>query len=169
MKKGVVFLGLGFAFLLTQAQERPTHEIHAAMLYDFIKYVQWPNETEKGEFVIGVIGDESIYNTLQEWYGGKPRGTKKFAVKLLSSPSEASDCHVVYVGKFKSNEFDHVKNSIAGKPVLTITDANGLGQKGSCINFKVIDGKLKFELNQSTVNSSNLKVSNQLSSMAILI
>ena len=44
-----------------------------------------------------------------------------------------------------------------------------MGQKGSCINFKVIDGKLKFELNQATVTGSNLKVSTQLSSMAILI
>ena len=35
------------------AQERPTHEIHAAMLYNFIKYVQWPNEGEAGEFVVG--------------------------------------------------------------------------------------------------------------------
>jgi len=52
---------------------------------------------------------------------------------------------------------------------LTITDGNGLGQKGSCINFKVVDGKLKFEMNQGTLTGSNLKVSSQLSSMAILI
>jgi hypothetical protein len=76
---------------------------------------------------------------------------------------------VVYVGKSKSKEFENVKNTITGKPVLTVTDGNGLGQKGSCINFKVIDGKLKWELNQSTFSNSNLKVSNQLSSMSILI
>ncbi len=62
-----------------------------------------------------------------------------------------------------------VKTSTTGKSVLTITDGNGLGQKGSCINFKVVDGKLKFELNQGVVTGSNLKVSSQLSSMAILI
>ena len=76
---------------------------------------------------------------------------------------------MVYVGKAKSREFDNIKNNVTGKSILTITDGNGLGQKGSCINFKVIDGKLKFELNQATVTSSNLKISSQLSSMAILI
>ncbi len=65
--------------------------------------------------------------------------------------------------------FDVIKSSVTGKSVLTVTDGNGMGEKGSCINFKVIDGKLKFELNQATVSGSNLKVSTQLSSMAILI
>ncbi|MFD1002913.1 YfiR family protein [Ohtaekwangia kribbensis] len=151
------------------AQERPPHEIHAAMLYNFIKYVQWPNEGEAGEFVVGVIGDDNVFNTLKQWYDGKPKGSKKYVIKKLSSPAESSDCQVVYVGKSKNKDFDTIKNTTAGKSILTITDGNGLGQKGSCINFKVVDGKLKFELNQATVNGSNLKISSQLSSMAILI
>jgi hypothetical protein len=151
------------------AQERPTHEIHAAMLYNFIKYVQWPNETEAGDFIVGVIGEEKVFNTLKTWYDGKPKGTKKYVIRLLATPAEAADCQVVYVGKSKSREFENIKNSIAGKSVLTITDGNGLGQKGSCINFKVIDGKLKFELNQAVVTASNLKVSGQLTSMAIML
>jgi hypothetical protein len=90
-------------------------------------------------------------------------------IKKLSSPAESSDCQVVYVGKSKNKDFDTIKTNTTGKSILTITDGNGLGQKGSCINFRVVDGKLKFELNQATVNGSNLKISSQLSSMAILI
>lgn len=150
------------------AQERPTHEIHAAMLFNFIKYVQWPDDAG-GEFVVGVIGEDDVFNTLKTWYDGKPKGNKKYVIKKLSSGTDAASCHVVYVGKSKSKEFENVKSTIDGKPVLTVTDGNGLGQKGSCINFKVIDGKLKWELNQSTFSNSNLKVSNQLSSMSILI
>lgn len=151
------------------AQERPTHEIHAAMLYNFIKYVQWPNESDPGDFVVGVIGDENVLNTLKQWYDGKPKGSKKYVIKKLASADEANTCQVIYIGKSKNKEFENIRNNITGKPVLTITDGNGMGQKGSCINFKVIDGKLKFELNQGMVNSSNLKVSGQLSSMAIVI
>lgn len=151
------------------AQERPTHEIHAAMLYNFIKYVQWPDEGAGGEFIVGVIGEDNVFNTLKQWYDGKPKGTKKYVIKKLSSSLEASACHVVYVGKSRSKEFENVKNSVTGKSILTITDGNGLAEKGSCINFKIVDGKLRFELNQGVVSSSNLKVSGQLSSMAILI
>ena len=151
------------------AQERPTHEIHAAMLYNFIKYVQWPNESEAGEFVVGVIGDENVYNTLKTWYDGKPKGVKKYVIRNLASADEAGTCQVVYVGKSKNRDFENIKTSVTGKSVLTITDGNGMGQKGSCINFKVIEGKLKFELNQGVIGAASLKVSSQLSSMAILI
>ncbi|MBT1702124.1 DUF4154 domain-containing protein [Fulvivirgaceae bacterium PWU20] len=153
----------------TEAQERPPHEIHSAMLYNFIKYVQWPNESDGGEFVVGVLGEENVFNTLKQWYDGKPKGAKKYVIKKLAAPADAAGCQVVYIGKSKSKDFDDVKNIITGKSILTITDSNGLGQKGSCINFKVVEGKLRFELNQGMVNSSNLKVSSQLSSMAIVI
>jgi hypothetical protein len=169
MKK--VFFSMAFVCVLAnaQAQERPTHEIHAAMLYNFIKYVQWPDENESGEFIVGVMGDENVFNTLKSWYDGKPKGTKKYVIRKLGSAAEAAECQVVYIGKSKSREFENIKNTIAGKSVLTITDANGLGQKGSCINFKVIDGKLKFELNQAVITAASLKVSGQLTSMAIMI
>jgi hypothetical protein len=151
------------------AQEKPVHEIHSQMMYNFIKYVQWPNETEGGEFVVGVMGDDEVLNTLKQWYDGKPKGSKKYVIKKITSPGEAATCSVVYLGRSKSNQFEEIKNTISGKPVLTITNGNGLAQKGSCINFKVIDGKLKFEMNQGTLTNSNLKVSGQLVSMAILI
>jgi hypothetical protein len=170
LMKKVMLLAFSLAFCYgLSAQERATHEVHAAMIYNFIKYVQWPNEAEGGDFVVGVLGEDDVFNTLKTWYDGKPKGSKKYVIKKLSSATDAANCQVVYLGKGKSKEFENVKNSVSGKPVLTITDGSGLGQKGSCINFKVVDGKLKFELNQGTVNSSNLKVAGALSNMAILI
>lgn len=169
MKKVVLFFAGLLAMGMARAQERPNHEIHAAMVFNFIKYVQWPDEGSGGDFVVGVMGEDEVFNTLKAWYDGKPKGAKKYVVKKLSSADDAASCHVVYLGKSKSKEFENIKNTITGKPVLTVTDGSGLGQKGSCINFKVVDGKLKWELNQGTFTSSNLKVSGQLSSMSILI
>lgn len=169
MKKIVLTL-VAFVFTLgVWAQDRATHEIHAAMLYNFIKYVQWPNEAEGGEFVVGVLGEDDVFNTLKTWYDGKPKGSKKYVIKKLGSAADASSCQVVYLGKGKSNQLENIVSNIAGKSVLTITDGNGLAKKGSCINFKVVDGKLKFELNQASVTSQNLKISGQLTSMAIMI
>lgn len=169
MKKLIIFFMMAGVTVMTRAQERPEHEIHAAMLFNFIKYVQWPDEGTAGDFVVGVMGEDNVFNTLKAWYDGKPKGSKKYVVKKIASADEAATCHVVYLGKSKSKEFDNIKAAVSGKPVLTVTDGSGLGQKGSCINFRVIDGKLKWELNQATFTSSNLKVSGQLASMSILI
>ena len=151
------------------SQDRPMHEVHSMMVYNFTKYVQWPDHAATGEFVIGVVGNTDIYNTLNGWYGGKPRGSKTYIIKKFNSASEVTDCHVLYIDKSKSNDFDAVNDKVKGKGTLVITDKSGLGEKGSGINFKTVDNKLKFELNQKAIEASNLKVSGALSSMAILI
>jgi hypothetical protein len=151
------------------SQDRPLHEVHSMMVFNFTKYVQWPDHATSGEFVIGVVGSADIYNTLNGWYGGKPRGSKTYIIKKFNSASEVTDCHVLYIDKSKSNDFDAVNDKVKGKGTLVITDKSGLGEKGSGINFKTVDNKLKFELNQKAIEASNLKVSGALSSMAILI
>jgi flagellar basal body rod protein FlgG len=75
----------------------------------------------------------------------------------------------VYIDKSKSGEFAGINDKVKGKGTLVITDKNGLGEKGSAINFKTVDNKMKFELNQKVIEASNLKVSSALTSMAILI
>ncbi len=151
------------------AQERPIHEVYSMMVFNFIKYVQWPDHDKSGEFVIGVVGNNDVYNTLTAWYGGKAKGNKTYVIKKFANASEVTDCHLVYIDKTKSGEFDAINNKVKGKGTLVVTDRSGLGQKGSCINFKTVDDKLRFELNQQAVEASNLKVSGALSSMAILI
>lgn len=169
MKKlSLFFFALTIAGVVA-AQEKPLHEIHAAMLYNFLKYIQWPNEADGGDFVVGVMGEDDVFNTLKNWYDGKPKGSKKYVIKKLNSAAEAASCSVVYLGKSKSREFGDIQTAVSGKSVLTITDSSNLGQKGSCINFRVIDGKLKFEINQASVSGASLKVSSQLASMAIMI
>jgi hypothetical protein len=151
------------------AQERPIHEVYSMLVFNFTRYVQWPVENSSGEFVIGVIGNNDVYNTLQGWYGGKPRAGQTFVVKKFNSAADVTDCHVLFLDKSKSGEFDAASAKVKGKGTLLITDKSGLGEKGSSINFRTVDNKLKFELNQKAIEASNLKVSGTLSAMAILI
>jgi hypothetical protein len=163
---GLVLLTGSFA---ASAQERPMHEVYSMMVFNFVKYVQWPAGDNSADFVIGVVGNTEIYNTLTTWYGGKPKGNKKYVIKKFNNASELTDCQVVFIDRSKSGEFEAVNNKVKGKGTLVVTDRNGLGSKGSCINFKTVDEKLRFELNQAAIEASNLKVSGALTSMAILI
>jgi len=171
MKTAKVVLA-GLVMMVSSAafsQERPLHEVYSMMVFNFVKYVQWPANDNGKEFVIGVVGNTEIYNTLTTWYGGKAKGTKTYVIKKFNNASEVTDCQVIFIDKTKSNEFDAVNNKVRGKGTLVVTDRNGLGSRGSCINFKTENDKLRFELNQQAIEASNLKVAGSLTSMAILI
>ena len=165
----VIALAVVLSNSLSYAQDRPMHEVYSMMVFNFVKYVQWPDHDKGGEFVIAVVGNDEIFNTLNTWYGGKAKGSKTYVIKKFKSSAEVTDCQVVFIDKSKSAEFDAINNKVRGKGTLVVTDRNGLGAKGSCINFKTVDEKLRFELNQQAIEASNLKVSGALTSMAIVI
>ena len=167
--KTIVAAAVMLASSFVNAQDRPEHEVYSMMMFNFVKYVQWPTNDNSKEFVIGVVGNNEIYNTLSTWYSGKPKGNKTIVIKKFNNASEITDCQAVFIDRSKSNEFDAVNNKVKGKGTLVVTDHSGFGSKGSCINFKKVDDKLRFELNQHAFEASNLKVASALSQMAILI
>jgi hypothetical protein len=172
MKKSRVLVLItlfGLAVSATAQDVQEAKELHPAMMYNFVKYIQWPTESEPGDFVIGVFGADDVYNTLKTRYDGKPKGSKKYVIQKMSAIADAASCAVVYLGKGKSKDFDALKAATAGKSILTITDNNNLGKKGSCVNFREIDGKLKFEINQASITAASLKVSSSLLSVAIVL
>ncbi|MGM0582157.1 MAG: YfiR family protein [Bacteroidota bacterium] len=159
---------VAFGFNL-KSGERPIHEIHSMLMFNFIKYVEWPADAKAGNFVIAVVGDENVASTIENFY--LKRTVKGQSVKVVTADNidAVNSAHVLYLSSKKSKEFETAKEKFSGKSTLMITDKKGLGEKGSCINFQEINGKLKFEINQESINGNNLKISNQLSSMGIMI
>lgn len=149
--------------------EKPIYEIHSMMVYNFAKYINWPSNTSAGNFVIAVMGDDEVYNTMKGWYENKVIGSQKIVVKKFNSPNEIQDCHVLYVGDEQASHFSTIKSYVTGKSTLIITNKSGLGKMGSMINFVEIEGKMRFELNQRAATTANLQISSQLVGMAILI
>ena len=98
------------------------------MLYNFIKYVQWPNESEPGDFVVGVIGDENVFNTLKTWYDGKAKGSKKYVIKKLALPVKQRVARLFMLGRSKNRDFD-IKNNIGGKSILPLRMVMEWGKK----------------------------------------
>jgi len=164
----IVIALMVFGFSL-KSGDRPMHEIHSMLMFNFIKYVEWPADAKAGNFVIAVVGDENVASTIQNFYSNRTVKGQNVKVVNVDNVDAISNAHVLYLSDNKSREFDAALSKFTGKSTLMITDKSGLGKKGSCINFQEINGKLKFEINQKSIEGNNLKISNQLSSMGILI
>lgn len=164
----IVVALMAFAFNL-KSGERPLHEVHSMLVFNFIKYVEWPDNSQAGNFVIAVVGDEDVATTMGTFYNKRKVKGQSVKVVSVNDVSEINSAHVLYISNSKSREFNEAKAKFTGKSTLIVTDKNGLGKKGSCINFNEINGKLKFEINKASISENNLKVSRQLATMGILI
>ncbi|PTB90787.1 DUF4154 domain-containing protein, partial [Marivirga lumbricoides] len=69
---------------------------------------------------------------------------------------------MLFVPREKSALLGAIVNKLGNKPTLLITEGQGLAQKGSMINFKDVNGKLKFEVNTTNLERTGLRVSKEL-------
>jgi len=160
----LVFVAMSLIPALAQ-----NYKMHSVFIYSFTRYVQWPDAYNQGDFEIMVLGDSPILEELKAMAQAKKVGDRTIKVTKIKEPAEIRKCNILFVPTTKSGEITAVMEKISTQSILVVTEEPGLGLKGSDINFIIKDGKLAFELNQASVNKQGLKVSNELTRLAILI
>ncbi len=145
------------------------YKMHSVFIYSFTRYVQWPEAYNKGDFEILVLGDSPIIEELKAMAQVKKVGDRMIKVTKISGPKEIRKCNMLFLASASSAQITEVMDKINTQSILVVSEAAGVGAKGSDINFVVKDGKLAFELNQSSVSRQGLRVSNELSRLAILL
>ena len=141
-------------------------KIKRIYVYQFAKNVDWPEKAKKGDFVIGVLGDESLYGQLKTTYAGKPIGSQSIAIKRFTSVSELSNCHILYIGDRNMTDLTAISKNIAGNKTLIVSNGDGALDKGATINFIIKNSQIKFEVSKKNAKKSDLLISEKLISLA---
>lgn len=145
-------------------------KLKASYIYNFTKYINWPDKYKEGNFVIGVLGTSTFYNDLTILLSTKTVGNQKFEIKsFMAAESISGTCHILFVPSENSSMLPVVLKKMKSKNTLIITEKPGLAKQGSAINFVVQNNKQKFELNKSNIEKYSLKVSSTLSALAITV
>src|SRR6185436_13251163 len=124
------------------------YSLHANIIYHFTKYIEWPIEQRNGDFVIAIVGDSPLFNELKKTTLNKMAGNQKIIIKQFSAKQESFDCQILFISEDASGALKKIISSTQNLPVLIVTEEEGLGQKGSCINFEIINNLLTLEFNK---------------------
>ena len=155
-----------FSFVSAMAQ---SYKMHTVFIFSFTRYIQWPDAYNGGEFEILVLGDSPIVDELKSMAQVKKVGDRAIKVTKINNVSEIRKCNILFIPASKSPQIAEVLAKVTTQSILVVSEEQGLGAKGSNVNFVTKDGKLAFELNQGATTKQGLKVSNELSRLAILI
>ena len=158
----VLFIGLFALINSTHAQE---DKYKALFISQFTKYINWPEPSSKTE--IAVLGDTEITKYLREFNEKKKLNFEINKTGKLTGIS--SEVDLIFISNAKSSLIKQILSKYEGKPVLIVSEKDGLGHKGSAINFVLKDNKIAFEINEKALTSHNLQVASQLKALAINI
>jgi YfiR/HmsC-like len=155
---------------LLQDPTSSNSKIKATFIYNFTKYIDWPEKYKTGNFVIGVLGTTSFYTDLATLLTKKSVGEQKFEIKnYIGTEYVSGTCHILFITAENSFMLPEVIKKLKGKSTLIITEKSGLARQGSGINFIIDNNKQRFELNKNNVEKYNLKISSTLTALAIAI
>jgi len=164
---------VSFIFLLTflnysQAQKA---KYQSLFIYNITKYVKWPDSYNSGKFIIGILGDLDISESIKTMNKVKKKTGNGLIleVKNFSSIEGIDDCNILFVSEGDVDKLAKICEKTIAKPILIITDSPGMAKQGSVINFVEKNGKIKFELNEKNAISRGLIVSASLANLAIII
>ena len=166
----IVIVGVFLGLLITNSIHAQKAKYQSIFIYNFSKYIKWPDDFNNGKFVIGVLGQADLLKDLKSMAVQK-KETNGLSIEVVdfSSVNDISDCNLIFVSSKFCNQIDAIDSKLTGKPTLIVTDKKGMANGGAVINFVEKDGKIKFELNKSAADKLGLVISGSLTSLAILV
>jgi hypothetical protein len=153
-----------FIFTATNsyAQKPADYAVHANIIYHFTKYINWPAHRKSGDFIIGVVGESSVYYALENSLSNKKVGDQKIVIKQFASASFVTDCHILFLGDDESYAMNRILEKTVSNNTLVVSESPGAARKGSCINFVVIADRLKLEINKQNIEKRKLNIASEL-------
>jgi hypothetical protein len=167
----VVFAGI-LPALCAPAQMLDEYQVKAAFLYNFAKFVEWPPEafkTPKDPILVCVLGRNPFGNALEDAIRGKSIEGRAFAYRHVSDAESANACQILFVGWEESKHFRALLESLKPMGILTVGEAQGFAADGGVINFKLDEGRVRFEINVDAAEHEQLHISAKLLSLAQIV
>ena len=165
----IVLVFLGPVLLAQAARTTSESELKAAFVYNFAKFVTWPQgplDNVDKPLVIGVLGDPELGRTLQRLLEGKNLGGRPLAVMTFSGIDELRVTDVLFIHTDQKKTLETALQIIAGLPVLTVGESEHFAELGGVIELVTEDKRMRFDINVAAAHQAGLKIQAQLLKLA---
>ena len=161
-------VSLAASALHCEAQAPPSqHEVEAAFLLNFTKFVEWPAEafaTPDSRITICVLGEDPFGAVLDRTVEGEVVQNRSVAVRRVLDVPGAQSCQVLFFGS--DEEAGRLLPRDAGPGVLTVGEDDRFLKDGGMIRFVIEDRHVRFDINEKVAAAAKLKLSSQLLKVA---
>jgi len=165
-----IFLLIGMILLVINSYgqvgfDNPTRALY---IFDLAKYVDYgPGFADSSNFKIGVLlGDYDLINEMGNLAKTRNRiQDKPVSVAGFKNLESVTHCQVLYVNKNAGFNLDKIKRMIEGKQTMLITE--GYEFRESMMNFIVVEGKPRFDINDEYIRKEKMTVPETLLFTAI--
>lgn len=158
-----VILFLAPLFKLVAAEIFNENQITAAYIVNFVKHINWPNESQKQHYQITIYNDRDFYVYFSNALKNKQLKNKAVIVSYATALDEINASEVVFVTQTSEKGLNEIANSLRGRETLLISQ-NSSNKHDTMINLiqTVEQSNITFEVNKSNILYEKLSMSADL-------
>ena len=148
------------------------YQIKAAFLFNFAKFVEWPNEAEADSTVpitIGLIGQDPFGKNLDQLVAHKAIKGRKLVIKRFRRVSDLEYCHILFISQSEKSRMANILARIRDFNILTVGEASWFAEQGGIINLVSRNNKVRFQINLEASYRAGLKISSRLLRLAEIV
>jgi len=163
------FVLLALSVLSTEEPQPSEYQLKAVFLYNFAKFVEWPQEafsSPTAPFTIGVIGQNPFDKELERTVDNKTINGHPFAIKYLRTIPEANSCQILFISASERKRLPDILKAASPGNTLTVGETDRFLQAGGMIRFFMDENKVRFDINDEAAKNAGLRISSKLLGVA---
>lgn len=173
LRIGCALLCLFVAFPMgaaVSAQPVSEYDVEAAYLYNFGKFVRWPDSAQKNPtFDICILGDDPFGGTLDKLIANDQMDGKPIRKRIIGRSAEATGCAIVYISDSEAGNLHRILTHFAGGSELLVSNLPDFARRGGMIQFILQGDRVRFEVNLDPATQSHLVLSSELLKVAVSV
>lgn len=152
-----------------QASSQSQERVYASLLINFSRGIQWPEGSNDGPFVIGVLDYGPLADELRALLSNMRIDGRKTEIRELRGADEANGLNVLFIPAFKARMLQSFTQRTSSPETLVVTNKPGLAQLGSDINLVLVNGKLRYEINCRAIEDRGMRIAAGIKGMGIVV
>ena len=153
--------------MATTARAEPTEaQIKAAYLYNFAKFVEWPDQPANGRFNICIDGDTEIIDAAATLEDKTVAGLRVSVLRVETAEAVVA-CRMVLLDQGWGGLLR--PSTIGRRDLLTVGPGIEFAEEGGTIGLFYSQRKLRFAINIDALAAAGLRVNSKLLNLAHIV
>lgn len=170
--KGLLIGLLSMLSLNLFARGEPSEDqVKAAFVYNFAKFVEWPENafpSKDTPLILCVIGKDNVGSALQALEKKEVQGRqlRLNVITDLTQYLQNNSCHILFIANSELAHQQELLQDLGDAPTLTVADNAEFIKQGGMISLYVESQRVQFAVNKNATQNNGLKLSARMLQLA---
>lgn len=145
--------------------------LKAAFVSKFPQFVEWPSEALESRRTVDIcVATPDAYGVdLDQLVAGQSLNGRSLIVRRIARDAAVDGCQVLVFPSTPADQLKPALARIARLPILTVGDDRHFVDEGGMIGLRMVDGRVRFDVNITAARRAGLRLSSQLLQLAMSV